>query len=103
MQRLFYIVVSGLLLGCVLVSCFYKRKNKPVVYEKKIAITGSAKNIGGQAAVIGDSAGKYFIRGMNEWETGWVNQRIKVIGDLEVNSTGEISYIKDAVVQMLNE
>jgi hypothetical protein len=104
MPKLVFIFITMLLLSCVAIGCLIKRKKHTTpVYERRVAIEGNAENISGHAAVVGDTTGKYYIRGMEQWENEWINQRIKVIGDLEVSENGETRYIKDAVVQMINE
>jgi hypothetical protein len=88
-------------------SSFFKGKNKPVVYESRITVTGCARNINGRAAVVSDNMGIYFIAGMQEWQQGWLNQTVRMTGDLDIidknrddNNTGKI--IKKAAIILLH-
>jgi len=57
----------------------------------------------GQAAIVTESADTYFVKGKATWENEWLNCRIKLIGDLELNERNQIKYVNQAVVQRLDE
>ena len=69
--------------------------------QRIINITGNSKNIKGHAALVADNIGAYFIQGMDMWKEEWLNKRIKVIGDLEINKKTKSKSIKHPVVQLL--
>jgi hypothetical protein len=113
------IILSGiiLLLAVTAMSYYFKRKNKPIdlVYENRITVTGNARNISGHAAVVAPSRAVYFVEGLEQWEQNWLNQEVKVTGDLlyenrigggkERNNSRDDStqVIKAAVVLLLQE
>lgn len=116
MQKLIFILVTGLLLTCTAMSFYFKQKRKPVVYESRITVTGNAKNISGHAAVVVPSTDIYYVDGLEQWEQDWLNREIKVTGDLinrdnriaiqqETNVRGDNpeKVIKAAVVLLLND
>lgn len=84
---------------------FYKKaKPKTVRRVRRIEVSGTTSNIDGRAAVIPDGQKDYyFIWGMGEWEKDWEHHRVKVIGDLAITSKQDTSFIRDAVVQMVDE
>lgn len=107
MQKVTYILITVLLLTCVAMSNILKRKGKPAAYVNKITVAGSTLNLKGHAAIIAGSKDIYFVDGMGEWEKEWINQQVKVTGDLEVigensfakeNKNKQINIIKSAVV-----
>lgn len=114
MQKIIFISTTLLLLTSVAMSCLFKRKHKPAVASSIITVIGNAQNISGQAAVVTDSAGIYFIDGMNGWENDWLNHTVKITGDLarpgyEMKKTNEEGrsentqkIIKAAVVMLLD-
>lgn len=102
MQKIIFIVVSIFLLTSAAMSNLFKRKKRPAVYENSITVKGSTRNIEGHAAVDANSAGIFFMAGMNEWEPGWINQPVKVTGDLELRKQPKgdtvLKFIRAAVV-----
>src|SRR5258705_9516083 len=93
MQKMIFIGVITLLLTCAVLGIFFKRKNKTIAYENKITVTGSTQNISGYAAVVADGTGIFYVDGINAWEDSWVNQKVKVTGDLEL--VGDESFGKN--------
>jgi hypothetical protein len=71
------------------------------IAERVIDITGDARNINGQPALVAENAGTYFIKGMNQWESGWVDKKIRVIGDLISEKKTKLNTISKPVVQLL--
>jgi hypothetical protein len=69
--------------------------------ERVINITGNARNINGQPALVAENAGTYFIEGMNQWERGWEHKKIRVIGDLNLETKTKFNTISKPVVQLL--
>ena len=102
MQKIIFILVTVLLLACTAISGFFKRKNKPALYENKITITGNTRNIEGHAAVVADSTRIFYVDGMDHWEDNWLNQKVKITGDLEAFSN-KTKLIKGAVVLLLEQ
>lgn len=100
------VVVCFFTLISMVVMKFYYKKTKPKTDQRvrRIEVSGTTSNIDGRAAVIPDGQKDYyFIWGMGEWEKDWEHHRVKVIGDLSVSVKQDISFIKDAVVQMVDE
>jgi hypothetical protein len=88
-------------------NSFLRRKNNGIVPGKRITITGSAKNIGDQAAVVSDNAGVYYVDGLPAWEADWLHQMVRMTGELvyrENEATTEhdtSKYVTTAVVMLL--
>jgi hypothetical protein len=101
MKKAIYIPLLAILLPYFLLSTVMKSGEKKQGYENKITVTGSAKNMNGRAVVESDSAGTYYLRGLDAWQTDWLHRRVKVTGDLEKPAGGINTHIKDAVVQLL--
>jgi hypothetical protein len=95
--------VVAIILYTTMTGFFKKKKEKMKGNEQRITLTGKASNKGGLATVVSDSAGTYIMWGMERWESNWEDHRIKVIGDLKNDLKGNKVFIKDAVVQMLND
>lgn len=77
---------------------FTKHKKK---YElNRIEITGKAQNADGQAIVVTDANKPFYLWGMQSWTEGWINKKVKIIGDVEYRADGRL-LIKDAVAQLL--
>lgn len=96
-------VVLALVLPVFVIKMYSVPKiKKSATGQQRIEITGRTSNINGQAAFTPDGTGyHYFMWGMTIWEAEWENQRVKVIGDLTKTAGNKVFYIKDAVVQML--
>ena len=101
-----YILTGGF--AVVLAVTFYVLRRRIWKEHKvswKVTITGNAVYIKGQPAVIAETGGygAYFIKGMKTWEQGWLYQRIRIIGELEINTAEDRKYILDAAIQKLKE
>lgn len=84
MKRTRLLLIPVLLLACTAMSYYFKKKNKPadLIYESRITVTGNARNISGHAAVVAPSTAVYYVEGLEEWEQNWLNQEVRVTGDL---------------------
>lgn len=82
MKKISFVAVPALILIYSVMN-FSKKKNRSLVYENRISVTGNTRNISGQAAVVSDSIGVYYVDGLGEWEKDWLNQTVKITGDLE--------------------
>jgi hypothetical protein len=69
--------------------------------ERIIDITGNARYINGQPALVAENVGVYFIHGMSKWERSWENRKIRIIGDLRSEEKTNINTICKPVVQLL--
>jgi hypothetical protein len=69
--------------------------------ERVIDITGNARNINGQPALVAENVGTYFIEGMSQWERGWEHKKIRIIGDLISEEKTKLNTISKPVVQLL--
>jgi hypothetical protein len=104
MQKVVFIFITVLLLACTAISSYFKRKNKVAAFEIRITITGSTRNIRGHAAVVSENACVYYVDGLNEWEQDWLNQAVKITGDLEIGDDGIAGkIIKAAIVMRLHK
>jgi len=99
MQKIVFILVTVMLLSCVLASCVYKRKNKTVSPDSKITVSGNTRNIPGHAVIVVDNSGVFYVDGMPAWEEEWVNQTVKVTGDLEI--VGAESFAKNEIEKQI--
>jgi hypothetical protein len=72
-----------------------------IILERVIDITGNARNINGQPALVAENAGIYFIEGMNQWEIDWEHKKIRIIGDLNSEEKTKHNTISKPVVQLL--
>lgn len=84
MKRTIFLSVIILLMAVTTMSYYFKKKNRPadLVYESRITVTGNARNISGHAAVVAPSTAVYYVEGLEEWEQNWLNQEVRVTGDL---------------------
>jgi len=112
MQKTIFILVAVLLLTGAAISSFFKRKKRAIDPASRITVTGNTQNIAGYAAVVADNKVIFYVDGMNVWEDNWVNQKVKVTGDLELvgdesfgkNETHrQIRIIKSAVVLLQSD
>lgn len=69
--------------------------------ERIINITGNARNINGQPAIVAENVGTYFIEGLSQWEYPWEFRKIRVIGDLHLKEHSAEQTICKPVVQLL--
>jgi len=69
--------------------------------ERVIDITGNARNINGQPALVAENVGIYFIEGMTQWERSWEHKKIRIIGDLISEERTALNTISKPVVQLL--
>jgi hypothetical protein len=69
--------------------------------ERVIDITGNARNINGQPALVAENVGTYFIEGMSQWERDWEHKKIRIIGDLNSEKRTKFNTISKPVVQLL--
>ena len=73
-------------------------KNK---MERIIDITGNARNVDGQPALVAENVGTFFIEGMDRWERNWEDRKIRIIGDLLSKEKTKNETISKPVVQLL--
>jgi hypothetical protein len=71
------------------------------ILERVIDITGNARNINGQPALVAENVGIYFIHGMSKWERDWENRKIRIIGDLRSEENTNLNTISKPVIQLL--
>jgi hypothetical protein len=93
------------ILGKMLTAVYGLVKREPGSVSNNrtiINVRGSAMQVKGRAAVVGEITGIYFVEGIADWEEPWLNHRIRVIGDLETRA-GRGRLIKNAVIQLLEE
>ena len=96
MKTIAFISVTVVLRACTAMSTLFKRKNKTAAaVETRITVTGSTKNISGHAAVVANSTVIYYMDGMDIWGDSWLDQKVKVTGDLEV--VGKESFAKNEI------
>lgn len=104
MAMMGYMLLAGVAVVTAVVF-FWVRKNNRRADDGigRISITGTAVYIKGKPAVVADGGGygAYFIKNMNTWEEGWLYQRLRIIGELELNRSDECKYICDPVMQLI--
>ncbi len=110
MKTFIIILIAVLALNFSHMSFYTKKKNRSLIYENRITLTGNTRNIEGQAAIVSDSIGVYYVDGMGEWEKDWLHQTVRITGDLErkddLKKEGIAAHhpekvIKSAVVMLL--
>lgn len=69
--------------------------------QRTINITGNARNMEGGAMLEAENLGIYRVEGIRQWEEDWVDQRIKIIGDLEFRKRKNYYLIRNPMVQLL--
>ncbi len=82
MKKIRFVAVPVLILIYSIMN-FSKKKNRSIVYKNWVSLTGNTRNISGQAAVVSDSIGVYYVDGLGEWEKDWLHQTVMITGDLE--------------------
>jgi hypothetical protein len=110
MKTIIIILIAVLALNFTRMSFYTKKKNRSLIYENRITLTGNTRNIEGQAAIVSDSVGVYYVDGMGEWEKDWLHQTVRITGDLERKDEMERGIaqhdpgkvIKSAVVMLLH-
>ncbi len=107
MQKLIFISITILLIGCLIMTGLFKRKGRLSHEYNPITVTGHTQNIAGHAAVIDASSDIYYVDGMDAWEKDWLNHTVRITGDLaheQINKDQQESerIIKAAVVMLLH-
>jgi hypothetical protein len=84
MKKRIFILFAGLLLAFTTMSYYFKKRDKPgiVDYECQITVTGTARNLNGQAAIITPNTAVFYVQGLQEWDPAWLDQEVRVTGDL---------------------